>query len=68
VQHFHILQAEASEPASVFPFWLYNGYYYPSHWVVMTLFTKHPQYQRLEFTEEHYTKVAEVIIGNTYLP
>jgi len=68
VQHFHILQVEASEPASVFPLTRpYDEYQDTFHWVVMTLFTKHPQYQRLEFTEEHYTKVAENIIGHTYL-
>jgi len=68
VQHFHILQVETSKPASVFPIWHYNEYRATFHWVVMILFTKHPQYQRLEFTEEHYTKVAENIIGRTYLP
>jgi len=68
VQHFHILQVEASEPASVFPLQAYDKYFNTFHWVVMILFTKHPQYQRLEFTEEHYTKVAEYIIGHTYLP
>jgi len=68
VQHFHILQVEASEPASVFPLWPYDEYDDTFHWVVMTLFTKHPPYQRLEFTEEHYTKVARNIIGRTYLP
>ena len=69
VQHFHILQVEASEPASLFPLWRpSNEYRETFHWVVMILFTKHPQYQRLEFTEEHYTKVAENIICHTYLP
>ena len=69
MQHFHILQVEASEPASVFPLTRpYDEYQDTFHWVVMTLFTKHPQYQRLEFTEEHYTEVAENIIGHTYLP
>ena len=68
VQHFHILQVEASEPASLFPLWRpSNEYRETFHWVVMILFTKHPQYQQLEFTEEHYTKVAEYIIGHTYL-
>jgi len=67
VQHFHILQVEASEPASVFPLWPYDEYDDTFYWVVMTLFTKHPQYQRLEFTEEHYTDVAENIIGHTFL-
>jgi len=68
VQHFHILQVEASEPALVFPLQLYYEYPYPYHWIVMILFTKHPQYQRLEFTEEHYTEVARNIIRHTYLP
>jgi len=68
VQHFHILQVEAFEPALLFPLWPYNEYPYPYHWVFMILFTKHPQYQQLEFTEEHYTKVALNIIGRTYLP
>jgi len=69
VQHFHILQAEASEPTSVFPLGeLYNEHEDSFYWVSTTLFTKHPQYQWLEFTEEHYTKVARNIIGHTYLP
>jgi len=68
VQHFHILQVEASEPASVFPLLSYHEYLETFHWFFTILFTKHPQYQRLEFTEEHYTKVAEYIIGHTYLP
>jgi len=68
VQNFHILQVEASEPASVFPLWPYKEYRESFHWVVMILFTKHPQYQRLEFTEEHYTKVADNIIGLTDIP
>jgi len=68
VQHFHILQVEASELASVLPLWPYGLYAHNFHWVVMILFTKHPQYQRLEFTEEHYTEVAENIIGWTFLP
>jgi len=67
MQHFHILQVEASEPASVFPLLPYHEYQHTFHWVVMTLFTKHPQYQRLEFTEEHYTEVARNIIWHTYL-
>jgi len=69
VQHFHILQVEAAEPASVFPLGrLYDEDWETFHWVVMILFTKHPQYQRLEFTEEHYTEVAKNIICHTYLP
>jgi len=68
VQHFHILQVEASEPASVFPLWPFDEYEHTFHWVFTILFTKHPQYQRLEFTEEHYTEVAENIIGLTDLP
>ena len=68
VQHFHIPQVEASEPASVFPILPYNESHHTFHWVIMILFTKHPQYQRLEFTEEYYTKVAVKIIDRTCLP
>jgi len=65
VQHSHILQAEASVPASVFSLVVdtqYEGYDEPFERVIRILFTKHPQYHRLEFTAQHYTTVAEYFI------
>jgi len=58
VQHSHILQVEASNPASAFPLVVdtkYDGF----SRLFKILFTNHPQYQRLEFTGQHYTTVAE---------
>jgi len=61
VQHSHIVEAEASIPASVFSLVLDTEYLYdkPFDQVIKIVFTKHPQYQQLEFTGEHYTTVAE---------
>jgi len=59
VQHSHILQVEASDPALLFPLMGHIYFFGPFDWVFRTLFTKHPQYQRLEFTGQHYTTVAE---------
>ena len=59
VQHSHILQVEASDPALVFPLMAYMESDEPFDRVIKILFTKHPQYQRLEFTGQHYTTVAE---------
>ena len=59
VQHSQVLQFEASDPASVFPLVGYTEEGGSFYTVVEILFVKHPQYQRLEFTGQHYTKVAE---------
>ena len=59
VQHSHILQLEASDPASAFPLLMDIEYEGPFERVFKMLFTKYPQYQRLEFTGQHYTTVAE---------
>ena len=61
MQHSHIVEAEASIPASVFSLVLDTEYLYdkPFDQVIKIVFTKHPQYQQLEFTGEHYTTVAE---------
>ena len=58
VQHSHILQVEASGCASVFPL-MFVTEHDPFERVFKILFTKHPQYQRLGFTGQHYTIVAE---------
>ena len=62
VQHSHILQVEASDPASVAPLMVYMGYKEPFDRVFEILFTKYPKYQRLEFTGQHYTTVAEYFV------
>ena len=61
VQHFYILQVAALYLTSVFPILLDTEYDLdvPYLWVFNILFTKHPQYQLLEFTGQHYTVVAE---------
>ena len=61
VQHFYILQVAALDLTSVFPILLDTEYDLdvPYLWVFNILFTKHPQYQLLEFTGQHYTVVAE---------
>jgi len=59
VQHSHIFQAEASVPASVAPLMVDTEYDEPYHRIFKILFTKHPQYQWLEFTVRHYTIVSE---------
>jgi len=63
LQHPHILQIGASDPASVFPrvfdmddFETFDG-------IVKILFTKHPKYHRLVFTGQHYTTIAEYFMG-----
>ena len=63
VQHSHILQVEASDPASVFHLMDDTEYFEPFDRVIRILFTEHPQYQRLEFTGQHYTIVAEYFMG-----
>jgi len=59
VQHSHILQVEVSAPASVFPLVADSYEDGPIDLIVKILFTKHHQDQRLEFTGQHYTTVAE---------
>jgi len=63
VQHSHILQVEASDLALVAPLLVDIAHDGPFNWVFETLFTKHPQYQRLEFTVQHYTTAAEYFMG-----
>jgi len=62
MQHRHIVQVDASVNASLFPLVLYDGYDEPFYCVFQTLFTKHPQYQWLVFTGQHYTTVAEYLM------
>ena len=62
VQHSHILQVEASDSASVFPLVVDTAYHRIFHQVLKRVFTKHPQYQRLEFTGQNYTTVAEYLM------
>jgi len=59
VQHSHILQIEASCPASVLSLLVNSGCYDPLEEIFKILFTEHPQYHRLEFTVQHYTTVTE---------
>ena len=59
VQHSHILQVEASDPASVAPLLVEMEYDEPFEQSFKILFTKHPQYQWLEFTGQHYATAAE---------
>ena len=62
LQRPHILQIGASDPTSVFPRVVDMGDFKPFDRVVKMLFTKHPQYHRLEFKGKHYTTVAEYIM------
>jgi len=62
VQHSHIFQVEASDLALVFPITVDIGDEESFEEVFRTLFTEHPLYQRLEFTVQHYTTVAEYIM------
>jgi len=65
VQHYHILQVEVSDLASVFPLFIFDGAFDEAFGkVVKILFTKYSQYHRLEFTGQHYTTVAENILGH----
>jgi len=59
VQHSHIRRVEASKPTSVFALVFDTEYNESYGRVFKTLFTKHPQYHRLDFTGQHYTTVAE---------
>jgi len=61
VQYSNILQIGASDPASVFPLLVDIEYEEPFYQVIKILSTKHPQYQRLKFTRQHYTTVAEYL-------
>jgi len=63
LQHPHILQIGASDPASVFPRGFAMDDSETFDWIVKILFTKHPQYHRLEFTGQHYTTVAKYFMG-----
>jgi len=62
VQHSHVFQVEASDLALVFPIAVDIGEEESFGEVFRTLFTEHPLYQRLEFTVQHYTTVAEYIM------
>ena len=62
MQHSHISQVEASDLALVFPITVELIDDEPFEQVFKTLFTEHPLYQRLEFTVQHYTTVAEYIM------
>ena len=68
VQHSYILQVEASDLASVAPLLVEKGYEETSYEAFEILFTKYPQYQRLEFTGQHYTIVAEYFMQFLYRP
>ena len=65
VQHSHVLQVEASGRTSVFPLVVVTEDTEDTEdddifdRVFKILFTKHPLYQRLEFTGQHYTIAAE---------
>jgi len=61
VQHSHVLRLEALDPASLFST-ISVGYTRYFLEAFEMLFTKHPQYHRLEFTVQHYTTVAEYIM------
>jgi len=66
VQHSHIRQVEASNPTSVFALVFDTEYNESYGRVFKTLFTKHPQYHRLDFTGQHYTTVAEYFMEILY--
>jgi len=68
VQHSHILQVEASDPALVYPLTVYMESNASFYRVIKILFTKHPQYQQLEFTGQHYTTVSEYFMWNLVTP
>jgi len=59
VQHSHILQVEASDPPLVSPLMIVTESENTDFRVFKILFIKYPQYHRLEFTEQHYTTVAD---------
>jgi len=63
VQHSHIFQVEASDLALMFPITFKVGNEEFFEEVFRKLFTEHPLYQRLEFTVQHYTTVAEYIMS-----
>ena len=65
VQHSHILQVEALDPASLSST-IGGEYIDPFYRVFEILFTKYPQYQQLEFTERHYTSVAEYFMTHFF--
>jgi len=68
LQHPHILQIGASDPALVFPRVVNIGNCDMPDLVVKILFTKHPQYHRLEFTGQHYTTAAENFMWSFLAP
>ena len=63
LQHPHILQIGASDPALVFPRVVAMNVLQPFDQIVKILFTKHPQYHGLEFKGQHYTTVAKYFMG-----
>jgi len=58
-QYSHILQVDASHPASAFPLNVHTEADKDLCWIIKRLFTPHPLQQGLEFTGQHYTIVAK---------
>jgi len=53
-----ILQVEASNPASAFPFNIVDDIKQRIRHILRTIVTLHPKRQRLHFADWHYTVVA----------
>ena len=68
MQHSHIIPVEDSDFTSAFPLLVDIEYDEPFDRVIGMLFTKHLRYQRLEFTGQHYTMVAEHLMASLDLP
>lgn len=59
VHYPHVLQLEVSNPASVFPFNVIPSITPQIRHIIRRIATLHPEKQRLDFTEQHYTIVAK---------
>ena len=68
MQHSHIIPVEDSDFTSAFPLLVDIEYDEPFDRVIDMLFTKHLRYQRLEFTGQHYTMVAEHLMASLNPP
>ena len=55
----HIFQAQASNPASMFPFIVVDDVKQQIRHIIRRIITQHPERRRLDFTARHFTTVAQ---------
>jgi len=60
----HVLQVEASNPASLYPFVIAGDIKRQIHHIIRRIVTIHHERHRLDFTGQHYAMVAKYLIHN----